>query len=85
LWQDSDAFREQVATYFNDDKPLLPFEKYRRRRVMFRPVGWRIGGTALPDKDFFRRQVSHEQPATDEEKKHYSPELAYGISRSVPL
>ncbi len=51
LWQDSDAFKEQVAAYFNDDKPLLPFEKYRRRRVMFRPVAWRIGGTELPKKD----------------------------------
>src|SRR5260370_26067535 len=26
LWQDSDAFKEQVAAYFNDDKPLLPFD-----------------------------------------------------------
>jgi hypothetical protein len=51
LWQDSDAFKEQVAAYFNDDKPLLPFEKYRRRRVMFRPVDWRIGKTRLPAKD----------------------------------
>jgi hypothetical protein len=51
IWQDSDAFKEQVANYFNDDKPLLRFEKYRRRRVIYRPVGWRIGGTTLPDKD----------------------------------
>jgi hypothetical protein len=51
LWQDSDAFKEQVSRYFNDDKPMESFEKYRRRRVIFRPVGWRIGETPLPDKD----------------------------------
>jgi hypothetical protein len=43
--------RREVAAYFNDNKPLLPFEKYRRRRVIFRPVGWRIGETSLPEKD----------------------------------
>ena len=38
FWNDSDAFRDQVAAYFNDDKPLLDFEQYRRRRVIFKPV-----------------------------------------------
>jgi hypothetical protein len=51
LWQDSDAFKEQVANYFNDSKPLLTFEKYRRRRVIFRPVEWRVGGSKLPEAD----------------------------------
>jgi len=51
LWQDSAAVRDQVAAYFNDDKSLLLFEKYRRRRVIFNPVQWRIGHTELPDKD----------------------------------
>jgi hypothetical protein len=51
LWADAATFAEQVAKYFNDDKPLLPFEKYRRRRVIFSPVGWRIGKTALPEGD----------------------------------
>ena len=48
LWADAENFQEQVAQYFNDDKPLLSFEKYRRRRVIFEPVGWRIGETPLP-------------------------------------
>jgi hypothetical protein len=47
----TDAFKDQVAAYFNDDKPMLAFEKYRRRRVMFNPLDWRIGETALPDRD----------------------------------
>ena len=51
LWQDADAFREQVANYFNDTKPMLPFEQYRRRRVIFNPVHWRIGDASLPITD----------------------------------
>lgn len=51
LWQKPEDFKEQVADYFNDDKPLLPFEKYRRRRVIFEPVAWRIGSSQLPDAD----------------------------------
>jgi hypothetical protein len=51
LWADADKFGKEVAKYFNDDKPLLPFEKYRRRRVIFSPVGWRIGKTRLPERD----------------------------------
>lgn len=51
LWQDADTFSEQVANYFNDEKPLLPFEKYRRRRVIFKPVSWRIGHAPLPSQD----------------------------------
>src|SRR5882724_9723050 len=51
LWNDAEAFGDQVAAYFNDEKPMLPFEKYRRRRVIFRPVSWRIGHTSLPSND----------------------------------
>lgn len=51
LWNDAEAFGDQVAAYFNDEKPMLPFEKYRRRRVIFRPVSWRIGQTSLPAND----------------------------------
>lgn len=51
LWADAETFGKQVAKYFNDNNPLLPFEKYRRRRVIFSPVGWRIGETKLPDGD----------------------------------
>jgi hypothetical protein len=47
FWEDSDASREQVAAYFNDDRPLLSFEQYRRRRVIFNPVHWRIGGAQM--------------------------------------
>ena len=43
IWDDGEAFQTQIAKYFNDKKPLLPFEKYRRRRVAFDPVAWRIG------------------------------------------
>lgn len=51
LWADADTFGKEVAKYFNDDKPLLLFEKYCRRRVIFSPVGWRIGNTKLPEGD----------------------------------
>jgi hypothetical protein len=51
LWADANDFKEQIASYFNDDKPMLEFEKYRRRRVVLRPVEWRIGETPLPKDD----------------------------------
>ena len=51
LWADADTFGKQVAKYFNDENPMLPFEKYRRRRVIFSPVGWRVGETELPTDD----------------------------------
>jgi hypothetical protein len=51
LWDDADAFKTQVAAYFNDERPMLPFEKYRRRRVIFNPVSWRIGHAKLPAAD----------------------------------
>jgi hypothetical protein len=51
LWSEAAAFQKEVGAYFNDQKPMLHFEKYRRRRVMFNPVGWRMGRGALPTGD----------------------------------
>jgi len=51
LWRSAEDFDSQISKNFNDDKPLLSFEKYRRRRVIFQPVGWRMGKSALPDSD----------------------------------
>lgn len=51
LWANAADFKQQIADYFNDDKPMLAFEKYRRRRVLFRPIEWRIGETPLPSQD----------------------------------
>jgi hypothetical protein len=51
IWEDAEAFHKQIANFFNDEKPLLPFEKYRRRRVIFSPVEWRIGAIPLPASD----------------------------------
>ncbi|MBO6528398.1 hypothetical protein [Erythrobacter sp.] len=51
IWVDGDAFAEQIGQYFNDENALLPFEQYRRRRVVFRPVEWRIGNAELPETD----------------------------------
>lgn len=51
LWTSEDAFADQVARHFNDNRPLLPFEKYRRRRVVVNPVDWRIGNGHVPPGD----------------------------------
>jgi hypothetical protein len=51
IWKDAAAFSEQVSNYFNDGKPLLPFEKYRRRRVVFRPIAWRRGEAPIVEAD----------------------------------
>lgn len=51
IWDESDDFEDQVASYFNDDGPMESFEKYRRRRVVFRPIARRIGEVELPDSD----------------------------------
>jgi hypothetical protein len=51
LWANADDFKDQIANYFNDSNPMLPFEKYRRRRVVFKPIEWRIGLTRLPSED----------------------------------
>jgi hypothetical protein len=51
LWSNPEAFAREVARHFNDDEPILAFEKYRRRRVVFAPVGQRIGMDVLPKTD----------------------------------
>ena len=51
IWNDPESFRKEVGQYFNDKKPMLPFEKYRRRRVILGPVAWRIGRTKLRSDD----------------------------------
>ena len=51
IWQDAADFAKQVAGYFNDENPLLPFEQYRRRRVVFKPAEWRIGCASMPTLD----------------------------------
>jgi len=51
LWASAEAFNKQIAGYFNDEKPLLDFEKYRRRRVVFDPVASRIGDAKIPEHD----------------------------------
>lgn len=50
-WSDGDKFHEQIGQYFNDDKPMLAFEKYRRRRTVLRPRCWRMGDGKLPAHD----------------------------------
>jgi hypothetical protein len=45
------GYWEQVGSYFNDDNPMYEFEKYRRCRVIFQPIEWRIGKTSLPPDD----------------------------------
>lgn len=51
LWKDLPSFEQEVAQYFNDRAPLKSFEKYRRRRVVFDPLAWRIGKSSLPTTD----------------------------------
>ncbi|MDE2229788.1 MAG: hypothetical protein KGL11_12215 [Alphaproteobacteria bacterium] len=51
IWADEEAFHEQIGKNFNDDKPMLPFEKYRRRRIVLRPNSQRIGMAKLPSVD----------------------------------
>ena len=51
IWRDERAFHEQLGRKFDDTKKLLPFEKYRRRRVILSPDSWRLGGSSLPARD----------------------------------
>ncbi|MEG3143789.1 hypothetical protein U1839_03910 [Sphingomonas sp. RT2P30] len=51
IWADATAFEDQIARYFNDDRPMLDFEQFRRRRVVFNPVEWRIGDSHGPKDD----------------------------------
>ncbi len=51
IWTDSNAFREQIARYFNDDGPTKEFEAVRRIRTVLIPKWRRIGGATLPAED----------------------------------
>ena len=51
FWHDDNEFQTQIADKFNDDRPLLPFEMYRRRRAILTPRSWRRGQAELPQKD----------------------------------
>ena len=51
LWRAATDFHEQVARHYNDARPMLSFEKYRRRRVVAESNDWRIGAFKLPLAD----------------------------------
>ena len=51
IWGDADAFQEQIGQYFNDNKPLMPFEAERRIRTVLEPVSWRMGEASLQVQD----------------------------------
>lgn len=51
IWADAKSFREQVAKYFNDDKPPEEFEFERRIRTVLTPRCWRMGDALLPKHD----------------------------------
>jgi hypothetical protein len=50
-WANRDEFEEQIGRYFNDDKPIAPFELERRVRTVLKPVCWRVGEASLPVHD----------------------------------
>ena len=51
MWADPTSFPEQIAQYFNDDKPLKGFEVKRRVRTVLLPRCWRMGDALLPIHD----------------------------------
>jgi hypothetical protein len=51
LWRSEQDFLAEIGGYFDDTRKMQPFEKYRRRRVVFDPVGWRIGNFPMPTED----------------------------------
>lgn len=51
LWREAKDFHEQIAKHYNDKRPMLSFEKYRRRRVVAETTDWRIGKFSLPTAD----------------------------------
>lgn len=51
IWSDADAFRDQIARYFNDNGPIRAFEAARRIRAVLVPRWWRIGEASLPAGD----------------------------------
>ena len=51
IWADADTFHEQIGQYFNDKKPIEPFEAARRVRTVVHPTCRRMGSAALPGGD----------------------------------
>ena len=51
IWRDAKDFHQQIAKHYNDKRPMLDFEKYRRRRVVAESADWRIGKFPLPVAD----------------------------------
>jgi Antibiotic biosynthesis monooxygenase len=51
VWRDAQDFHDQIAKHYNDKRPMLPFEKYRRRRLVAESGDWRIGKYPLPNSD----------------------------------
>lgn len=51
MWADATSFHEQIAQYFNDEKPLKGFEVERRIRTVLLPRCWRMGDALLPIHD----------------------------------
>ena len=51
IWDDGEAFQEQISQYFNDKKPLMGFEAERRVRTVLEPACWRMGDAPLPIHD----------------------------------
>ena len=51
IWASTDAFRQQIEPYFNDDKPLESFEADRRVRTVLYPRSRRMGSAPLPEGD----------------------------------
>lgn len=54
MWKDMGTFHQQIGRYFNDDKPILDFEQYRRTRTILSPEAWRIGNYNLPERGSFK-------------------------------
>jgi hypothetical protein len=50
LWRDAEDFQEQIARHYNDKREMLPFEKYRRRRLVAESTDWRVGKFPMPEK-----------------------------------
>lgn len=47
MWKDWESFQHQVGKYFDDAKPMQPFEAERRSRTILDPKEWRRGEAAL--------------------------------------
>lgn len=51
IWDDGEAFQQQIGQYFNDKKPLMEFEAERRVRTVLQPACWRMGDAPPPIHD----------------------------------